>query len=118
MHFIYDIVGIGFGPSNLALAAAISEEKWHKLSALFLEKAPRFAWHKDMLLNDAEMQITFLKDLATLRNPSSPYTFLNYLHDKGRLSKFINLKNFHPSRIEFNDYFCWVAKKPSVRLTA
>ncbi len=111
MKKIYDIVGVGFGPSNLALAAAISETKQSNLTALFLEKEPIFTWHKNMLLDNADMQISFLKDIATLRNPSSPYTFLNYLHEQGRLSSFINLKSFYPSRIEFNDYFLWVANK-------
>ena len=62
-----------------------------------------------MLLDHAHMQISFLKDLATPRNPSSRYTFLNYLHEKNRLQDFINLKTFFPSRHEFNDYLSWAA---------
>jgi L-ornithine N5-oxygenase len=62
-----------------------------------------------MLLDGAEMQISFLKDLATLRNPSSPFTFLKYVHEQGRLVQFINLKQFYTTRVEFNDYFHWVA---------
>ena len=111
MRTVIDIVGIGFGPSNLALAAAIQESQDKNISALFLEQQEDFSWHKEMLLNDTEMQISFLKDIATLRNPSSNFTFLNYLHEENRLSSFINLKNFHPSRVEFNQYFRWVAGK-------
>ena len=33
-----------------------------------------------MLLEDATMQVSFLKDLVTLRNPASEYGFLSYLH--------------------------------------
>ncbi len=110
MH-THDLIGIGFGPSNIALAIALEEKRHggHHLDALFVEKLPSFAWHQDMLLEHAHMQISFLKDLATLRNPRSRFTFINYLHEKRRLQDFINLKTFFPSRHEFNDYLAWAA---------
>lgn len=113
MH-IHDLIGIGFGPSNIALAIALEEGRdarpQHRpLDALFVERQPGFFWHRNMLLDQAHMQISFLKDLATLRNPSSRFTFLNYLHEKDRLQDFINLKTFFPSRHEFNDYLAWAA---------
>ncbi|MCW3505949.1 lysine N(6)-hydroxylase/L-ornithine N(5)-oxygenase family protein, partial [Burkholderia cenocepacia] len=110
----YDLLGIGFGPSNLALAIAMEERAASAARAArppryaFIERKPDFVWHGGMLLDDTDMQISFLKDLATLRNPRSPYTFINYLHSRGRLEAFINLKTFFPSRIEFNDYLAWV----------
>lgn len=108
--FVYDLIGIGFGPSNIALAIALDEQRDRdRCEALFIEKQPRFAWHPDMLLEHAHMQISFLKDLATLRNPTSRFTFINYLHQKRRLQDFINLKTFFPSRHEFSDYFAWAA---------
>lgn len=113
MPAIHDLIGIGFGPSNVALAIAL-EEKRHAsrpLDALFIEKQPAFAWHPHMLLEQSHMQISFLKDLATLRNPTSRFTFINYLHEKGRLPDFINLKSFYPSRREFNDYLGWAAEQ-------
>ncbi|BEP53609.1 L-ornithine N(5)-monooxygenase PvdA [Variovorax sp. V118] len=108
---IHDLIGVGFGPSNIALAIALDEkrQKGHFVDALFIEKQPGFVWHRNMLLDNAHMQISFLKDLATLRNPSSRFTFLNYLHEKQRLQDFINLKTFFPSRHEFNDYLGWAA---------
>ncbi|GAA0754038.1 lysine N(6)-hydroxylase/L-ornithine N(5)-oxygenase family protein [Ideonella azotifigens] len=111
MH-IHDLIGIGFGPSNIALAIALEERRAAGSRApdtLFIEKQPGFVWHQNMLLDQAHMQISFLKDLATLRNPASRFTFLNYLHDKDRLQDFINLKTFFPSRHEFNDYLGWAA---------
>jgi L-ornithine N5-oxygenase len=107
----HDLIGIGFGPSNIALAIALEEQRHagRRLEALFIEKQPAFAWHKDMLLADSHMQISFLKDLATLRNPRSRFTFVNYLHEKNRLQDFINLKTFYPSRHEFSDYLGWAA---------
>lgn len=108
---IHDVLGVGFGPSNLALAVALSETPACKpLDFAFLERKPAFVWHGSMLLDDSRMQISFLKDLVTLRNPASRYTFINYLHAKGRLVDFINLKTFFPSRHEFNDYLRWVAE--------
>lgn len=113
---IYDIVGVGFGPSNLALAIAVTENNvgvppQDAVSALFLERQPCFGWHRGMLIDDATMQVSFLKDLVTLRNPSSEFSFLCYLHHKGRLIDFVNRKDLFPLRIEFHDYFEWVAAK-------
>lgn len=103
-----DILGVGFGPSNLALAIAL-QERGAPLNMQFLEAKPAFAWHPDMLLDGSDMQVSFIKDLVSLRNPASPFSFLNYLHAKGRLERFINRKSFYPSRHEFNDYFSWAA---------
>ena len=108
---IHDLIGIGFGPSNIALAITLEEKKQHgfNVDAFFIEKQPGFAWHANMMLDNTHMQISFLKDLATMRNPSSYFTFINYLHQKQRLQDFINLKTFFPSRHEFNDYLTWAA---------
>jgi L-ornithine N5-oxygenase len=108
-----DLVGVGLGPSNLALALAVSEHNEHHpqraLRTAFLERQPAFGWHLGMMLEGATMQVSFLKDLATMRNPTSKYTFVNYLHEHGRLPDFINQKDFFPTRIEFNDYLKWCA---------
>ncbi|MEV0469193.1 SidA/IucD/PvdA family monooxygenase, partial [Streptomyces prunicolor] len=81
---VHDILGIGFGPSNLALSIAVEEHNKSlpadsRLNALFLERQPRFGWHRGMLIDDATMQVSFLKDLVTLRNPTSDYSFLCFL---------------------------------------
>jgi L-ornithine N5-oxygenase len=52
-----------------------------------------------------------MKDLATLRNPGSPYTFLSYLHSEGRLLSFINRGGTVPTRKEYSDYLTWASKK-------
>lgn len=109
---IHDLIGVGFGPSNLALAIALAEaarRRNRSFAAHFIERQPRFSWHGGMLLPGSDMQISFLKDLVSLRDPTSRFTFLAYLHAKGRLEAFINLKTFYPSRVEFNDYLCWAA---------
>lgn len=109
-----DVLGVGFGPSNLATAIAIEEANRRlrpACSYCFVERQDGFVWHRDMLLPDSDMQISFIKDLVTLRDPTSPFSFINYLHEKGRLEAFINRKSFFPSRIEFNDYLRWAAAR-------
>ncbi|MEV0238608.1 lysine N(6)-hydroxylase/L-ornithine N(5)-oxygenase family protein [Streptomyces sp. NPDC050674] len=111
---VHDLIGIGFGPSNVAMAIALREHNTRAggqeaVTAHFFEQQPRFGWHRGMLIDDATMQVSFLKDLVTLRNPASPYSFLCYLQSKGRLIDFINHKNLFPLRVEFHDYFEWAA---------
>ncbi|OWQ38570.1 ornithine monooxygenase [Pseudomonas lactis] len=114
----YDLIGIGFGPSNLALAIALDELKTTSTRAfnvVFYEKQKQFNWHSNTLTPHSKMQISFLKDLVSLRNPTSPFSFINYLHQKERLVEFINLGQFHPSRLEYNDYLKWVSTHFSER---
>src|SRR5690606_23974948 len=110
---VYDLVGVGFGPSNLALAIAVAEHNRaadvEPVTAHFLERQESFGWHRGMLIDDATMQVSFLKDLVTLRNPTSGFSFLAYLHDRGRLVDFVNHKTLFPLRAEFHDYFEWAA---------
>lgn len=115
---IYDVLGIGFGPSNLALAIALHEQSVNAgtaggLRVGFLERQPRFGWHRGMLIDDATMQVSFLKDLVTMRDPTSDFSFLCYLRDRGKLVDFLNLKTLFPLRIEFHDYFEWAAARVS-----
>lgn len=107
---VFDVLGIGFGPSNVAIATAFEEMLGENaISYCFVEKQKQFKWHGGMLLDGTRMQISCFKDLAMMRNPSSKFTFVNYLNEQGRLSDFVNLKTFYPTRIEFNDYLNWVA---------
>ncbi|QII07686.1 lysine N(6)-hydroxylase/L-ornithine N(5)-oxygenase family protein [Rhodococcoides fascians A25f] len=111
-----DILGVGYGPSNLGLAIALQERnravpQQDRLTSVFVERQLEFRWHPGMLLPGATMQISFLKDLATQRNTRSEYTFLEYLAQRDRLTHFINLQTFFPSRLEFHDYLTWAAAK-------
>ncbi|KAH7161603.1 L-lysine 6-monooxygenase (NADPH-requiring)-domain-containing protein [Dactylonectria macrodidyma] len=112
----FDLICAGFGPASLAVAIAMNDAiaNGQKLRAdgappkvLFLEKQAAFAWHAGMLLEGAKMQISFIKDLATLRDPRSEFTFLNYVHRNDRLIDFTNLDTFLPARAEFEDYLRW-----------
>lgn len=116
MPVVHDLVGVGFGPSNLALAIAVEEHNNQvagprRLDALFLEKQPAFGWHRGMLVDGATMQVSFLKDLVTMRNPTSDFSFVSYMHGIGRLVDFINHKAFFPLRAEFHAYLEWAAAR-------
>ncbi|OJD10180.1 hypothetical protein AJ78_08700 [Emergomyces pasteurianus Ep9510] len=104
----HDIICVGFGPAALAIAIAMRDRGIQR-RVLFLERQREFGWHTGMLLPGSKMQISFIKDLATTRNPRSHFTFLNYLHQKNRLIHFTNLSTHLPFREEFNDYLKWCA---------
>nr|WP_218846978.1 SidA/IucD/PvdA family monooxygenase [Psychromicrobium silvestre] len=108
------MLGIGVGPFNLGLAALL--EPIAELEALFLESRPGFDWHPGMMLEEAHLQVPFMADLVSMADPTSPYSFLNYLKSVGRLYPFYIRENFYPLRSEYNKYCQWVASKlPSVR---
>lgn len=119
---LHDLVCVGFGPASLAIAIALhdtldptlnkscSRPNWQP-KVCFVERQKQFSWHSGMLVPGSKMQVSFMKDLATLRNPRSSFTFLNYLHFKNRLIDFTNLGTFLPARLEFEDYMRWCADK-------
>ncbi|MEV6812530.1 lysine N(6)-hydroxylase/L-ornithine N(5)-oxygenase family protein [Micromonospora sp. NPDC051296] len=110
----YDFIGIGLGPYNLGLAcltAPIAD-----LDGLFLEARADVAWHPGMLLESSRLQTPFLADLVTLADPTSPYSFLSYLKEIGRLYPFYIRESFFPLRVEYDAYCRWAAAKlPNLR---
>jgi L-ornithine N5-monooxygenase len=114
-----ELLAIGAGPSNLALAVAVEELAPADIArnTLIVERHENVAWQRGMLLPWTQSQVSFLKDLVTLRNPRSEYSFVNYLHSVGRLNDFINMAHFLPFRIEISNYLTWVAQSlGSVRI--
>ena len=111
-HQEVEILAIGAGPSNLALAVAVEELAPPEVAAntLIIERHESVAWQRGMLLPWTQSQVSFLKDLVTLRNPLSRFSFVNYLHSMGRLDDFVNMASFLPFRLEISDYLQWVAK--------
>ncbi|MFD9932818.1 lysine N(6)-hydroxylase/L-ornithine N(5)-oxygenase family protein [Streptomyces massasporeus] len=107
----HHFVGIGLGPFNLGLACLT--EPIDQLDGVFLESKPDFEWHAGMFLDGAHLQTPFMSDLVTLADPTSPYSFLNYLKEKGRLYSFYIRENFYPLRVEYDDYCRWAAGKLS-----
>jgi L-ornithine N5-oxygenase len=114
-----ELLAIGAGPANLALAVALEELGPPDLAgnSLVVERGKAIEWQQGLLMPWARSQVSFLKDLATQRNPRSRFSFLNYLHTVGRLDDFVNMGSFSPYRIEVSDYLRWVAASLSkVRL--
>lgn len=105
----HDVVGIGLGPFNLGLACLAAP--FRDLDAVFLEGRSEFDWHPGMLLPDATLQVPFLADLVTMADPTSPYSFLNYLKEQGRIYPFYVRESFYPLRTEFNDYCRWATRR-------
>ncbi|MGW3723994.1 lysine N(6)-hydroxylase/L-ornithine N(5)-oxygenase family protein [Streptomyces sp. NPDC000851] len=102
-----DLVGIGIGPFNLSLAALA--HPLAELDAVFYEQRPTFDWHPGLLIDGATIQVPFLADLVTLADPTSPWTFLNYLKTRDRLFPFYFAEHFHIQRAEYDAYCRWVA---------
>ena len=104
-----DLIGVGVGPFNLSLAALL--DGVGGVRARFFEARPRIAWHAGLLFDDATVQSPYLKDLVTLVDPTSPFSFLNYLRCERRLHRFIIAGYPNVLRKEFNAYFEWVARR-------
>ncbi|HVH65256.1 MAG TPA: SidA/IucD/PvdA family monooxygenase [Candidatus Acidoferrum sp.] len=103
-----DAIGVGVGPFNLSLAALLAPTS---VTARFFEKNPEFQWHPGFLFPEATIQVSYLKDLVTLVDPTSPYSFLSFLRAQKRLYRFINRSEPRISRLEFNQYLQWVSRQ-------
>ncbi|MGD0604402.1 MAG: SidA/IucD/PvdA family monooxygenase [Streptosporangiaceae bacterium] len=109
-----ELLAVGAGPSNLGLAVAL-EELAPEIAenTLLIDRNPAIEWQPGMLLPWAKSQVAFVKDLVTLRNPRSRFSFLSHLHATGRLDDFINMGELTPYRLEIADYLRWVANSLS-----
>jgi len=106
-------IGVGVGPANLSLASLMYSRPG--LRGLFLERQPSFGWHDGQQLPDAALQVSMLKDLVSLTDPTSPFTFLAYLHDQGRIYHYLNARFEAVPRMEFRNYLAWAAaRNPNV----
>ncbi|WP_205857298.1 lysine N(6)-hydroxylase/L-ornithine N(5)-oxygenase family protein, partial [Phytoactinopolyspora endophytica] len=110
----FDVIGVGLGPFNLGLAALLDPVR--DIDALFFEAEPVFAWHPGLMLPGTTLQVPFMADLVTLADPTSRYSFLNYLQEHNRLYRFYFYERFHIPRREYDAYARWVAGSlPSCR---
>ncbi len=105
----YDFIAIGIGPFNLGLACLT--EPVDALNGLFLDQNDGFDWHTGMMLESAHLQTPFMADLVTLADPTSRYSFLNYLKQQGKLYSFYIRENFFMMRKEFNQYCQWACEQ-------
>lgn len=101
------IAGIGFGPSNIALAVAMRDLGYNQ-SVRFFEAAPNEQWQHHMLLGGSDIQHNPLRDFSTPVNPMGYFTFTNYLKVKDKFFEYLNLGLTYAYRLEFADYVGWV----------
>lgn len=105
-----DMIGIGLGPFNLSLATLLHPHQ-ARLNYCFFEQKSAFSWHDGMLLPGTTLQVPFMADLVSMVDPTSPFSFLNYLRHHGRLFKFYFLEKIHIPRQEYNHYCQWVSQQ-------
>jgi lysine N6-hydroxylase len=105
----YELVGIGLGPFNLALAALA--EPCEELSCLFLDEKPGFSWHPGMMVDGATLQVPVLADLVSLVDPTSRNSYLAWLRDQDRLFGFYFSEAWHVPRAEYEAYCRSVAER-------
>lgn len=112
MH-VNDLVVAGFGPSGIALAAAVEDHddarpQQPPLTAAYLERAADSAWQPYQVLPGTDIQHHFLRDLATPRDAASRFGFVPFLQQSGRFYEFTLLGGY-VSRLEWSEYVQWAA---------
>ncbi|MBL0888031.1 lysine N(6)-hydroxylase/L-ornithine N(5)-oxygenase family protein [Myceligenerans indicum] len=105
----YDLAGVGIGPMNLSLAALAAPLE--DVTSVFLDQRDGFSWHPGMLVEGTTLQVPFLADLVTMADPTSPYSFLAWLKETGRLYPFYIRESFYPLRAEYDAYCRWAAAR-------
>ena len=105
----YRCVGIGVGPANLSLAALMHSHP--QITNLFLDKKESFGWHDGQQMPGASIQVSMLKDLVSLSEPTNAFSFLSYLHDQGRIYHYLNAQFEAVPRQEFRNYMEWACQK-------
>ena len=109
-----DLIGVGAGPANLSLASLLTtarERGLTSISATFFECEATVFWHSLQMFPGSLMQTEFYRDLVTPIDPTSKFSFLNYLKAQARLDQFFCSSTIYPTRREFQDYFRWVANQ-------
>ena len=109
-----DVAMVGAGPSNLSLAAHL--HPYYDKPFAILDQRAEIHWHAGMMLEDAVLQSSHYKDLIFPSDPRSEFTFLNYLHSRKLLYRYIHAEFRCPLRLEFQSYLRWVAERLSTRI--
>ena len=107
-----DLIGVGAGPANLSLASLLTTAKERGLTSItatFFEREANVFWHSLQMFPGTLMQTEFYRDLVTPIDPTSRFSFLNYLKAQARLDQFFCSSTIYPTRREFEDYFRWAA---------
>lgn len=103
----FDVIAIGAGPFNLGFAALA--EPLDDLSLAVFEAKEELVWHPGMMLPGTHLQVPFMADLVTMADPSSRFSFLNYLKIHRRIYPFYIREDFYALREEYSNYLAWAA---------
>lgn len=101
------VLAIGGGPANLSLAAL--GDSVEDLDINVVELRDSVAWHPGLLCSNSRLQVSGVKDLVSLVDPRSRYSFLNFLCEEGRIYRHLIANSTYVSRKEFDQYFRWAA---------
>ena len=82
-----------------------------EITNVFLDKKQSFGWHDGQQIPGATIQVSMLKDLVTLSEPTNAYSFLSYLTELGRIYHFLNAQFDAVPREEFRNYMEWACRK-------
>ena len=82
-----------------------------EITNLFLDKKESFGWHDGQQIPESTIQVSMLKDLVSLSDPTSAYSFLSYLHELGRIYHYLNAQFDAVPRQEFRNYMEWASRK-------
>jgi lysine N6-hydroxylase len=104
-----DLVGVGVGPFNLGLASLL--QPVDSIKSRFFEAKEHFEWHGGLLMEDCTLQVPFLADLVSMVDPCNRLSYLNYLHQHGRMYQFYFHENFHIPRVDYNRYCRWASEQ-------
>lgn len=105
----YNCIGVGVGPANLSLASLLHGDGATR--SLFLDQKKSFTWHDGQQLPGTTLQVSMLKDLVSLADPTNRFSFLSYLHAHGKIYHFINAQFDDMPRQEFRNYLSWASHR-------
>lgn len=109
-----EVLAIGSGPANLSLAALAAPIPGCQVTTV--EARTSVSWHPGLLWDDSLLQVSGIKDLVSLVDPRSRFSFLNFLHEQGRLYRHLIASVGCVSRKEFDQYLTWAAETLGVWL--
>jgi lysine N6-hydroxylase len=93
----------------LSLAALLHGDPG--ITSTIIDRKAEFSWHDDQLIPGATLQVSLFKDLVTLSDPTSPFSFMAYLHDCGRIYHYLNAQFENVPREEFRNYLGWASSR-------
>lgn len=82
-----------------------------EITNVFLDRKESFGWHDGQQIPGASLQVSMLKDLVSLSDPTNAFSFLAYLHSLGRIHHFLNARFDAVPRQEFRNYLEWASRK-------